>query len=402
MSRKANPILEDGLIVTQIELRFSRGIMHLWRGRKGKRSKDTPREDFGEDCEVSTGILEASVYLEKIPDRGEDAEPLSRYDDNSKRGLIGVFDGLGGAGSAVYEEKDKSAHTGAYRASRLAKKTVEEYFESRLEAESTKNEEAIDFKELETKLGEEFKKTAGELDKNPSKLKSDLIKRLPTTMAAIYLWDNTEDTKEFKCCPIWAGDSRCYLLNTSNGLHQLSEDELISNGDAFENLLNDSRLSNFINADIDFDLRSRTIGVELPCVFLVATDGCFGYLTTPMHFEFLLLRTLQDSQGKKDWEEMLKGEFERIAGDDASMALMAIGWRNFDRFKQAFKRRLDILDNDYIAQLEKITQKIDELTRKTEELEQKKEDYIRQRRELRKDLWEKYKSTYDKTNGVSQ
>ena len=376
--------------------------MHLWRGRKGKRSKDTPREDFGEDCEVSTGILEASVYLEKIPDRGEDAEPLSRYDDNSKRGLIGVFDGLGGAGSAVYEEKDKSAHTGAYRASRLAKKTVEEYFESRLEAESTKNEEAIDFKELETKLGEEFKKTAGELDKNPSKLKSDLIKRLPTTMAAIYLWDNTEDTKEFKCCPIWAGDSRCYLLNTSNGLHQLSEDELISNGDAFENLLNDSRLSNFINADIDFDLRSRTIGVELPCVFLVATDGCFGYLTTPMHFEFLLLRTLQDSQGKKDWEEMLKGEFERIAGDDASMALMAIGWRNFDRFKQAFKRRLDILDNDYIAQLEKITQKIDELTRKTEELEQKKEDYIRQRRELRKDLWEKYKSTYDKTNGVSQ
>lgn len=373
------------------------GWKHFFRWVK--RGKDTPREDSEEDFEVSTNILEISVYSEKVPNRGEDSKPLSKYNDNSKRGLIGVFDGLGGAGSAVYEEKDKCAHTGAYRASRLAKKTVEEYFELRLGAESTENQEAINLEELEAKLEEEFKRTAGALDKNPSKLKSDLIKRFPTTMAAIYLWENTENADEFKCSPIWAGDSRCYVLDTSDGLHQLTEDDLVSNGDAFENLLNDSRLSNFINADVDFDLRSRTFCIKLPCVFLVATDGCFGYLTTPMHFEFLLLRTLQDSQGKKEWEEMLKREFDSIAGDDASMALMAIGWRDFDEFKRAFKGRLDIIRGDYISQLDEITQKIGELARKTEELKQKREDYINQRRERSKELWEEYKLTYYRTNG---
>ena len=342
---------------------------------------------------MSDSILKICVYLEKIPDRGEDAEPTLLYRDKS--GLISVFDGLGGAGSTVYEEKDRPPHTGAYYASQLAKTIVEDYFAPLIDKESKENQEETLLRNLKVKLESELKKKASELDKNSSKLKSSLIRRLPTTMAAIYFWKNTENPQEYKGFPIWAGDSRCYVLNTSNGLQQLTQDELKSAGDAFENLLNDSPLSNYINADIDFNLQSRTISVKFPCVFLVATDGCFGYLSTPMHFEFLLLKTLQDSEDEKQWKETLTGELQQIAGDDVSMALIAIGWDDFKAFKQDFKCRLDSINNDYISQLDKLTQEIETRTRKIETLIQEREECVNQREELRKELWDTYKSTYE-------
>ena len=366
--------------------------MRFWSKFKGKKNKDTSRKASQEDRKMGDSILEIRVYLEKKLGQGEDAEPILLHRDTS--GLISVFDGLGGAGSTIYEEEDRS-HTGAYYASQLAKTIVEGYFAPLLDKESKENQEEILLRNLKTKLESGLKKKASELDTNSSKLKSPLIRRLPTTMAAIYFWKNTENSQEYKCFPIWAGDSRGYVLNTSNGLQQLTQDELKSAGDAFENLLNDSPLSNYINADIDFNLRSRTISVKFPCVFLAATDGCFGYLSTPMHFEFLLLRTLQDSEDEKQWEKNLTGELQQIAGDDVSMALIAIGWADFKAFKQDFKCRLDIINNDYISQLDKLTQEIEVCTRKIEKLIQEREECVNQRKELRKELWEKYKSTYE-------
>ena len=353
---------------------------------------------FEEGCKVSNNILKILVYLEKIPERGEDAEPISEYYENSKSGLISVFDGLGGAGSAVYEEKENSSHTGAYFASRLAKEIVCEYFKSRLQTESTKNQENTTWRDLEVELGEKFKKRAVELDKNPSKIKSPLINRLPTTMAAIYFRENTEYPKEYTCYPIWAGDSRCYILKPSDGLQQITQDELKSQGDAFENLLNDSPLSNYINADIEFSLQSRKLEVEIPCVLLVATDGCFSYFPTPIHFEDLLLSTLHAAEDKKRWKENLEDKLEGIAGDDVSMVIVAIGWDdNFKALKRDFKNRYNGIKKKYFDRLDELNQKINECNLEIDNLTQKNEDHIRERKDLHKKFWEEYKSTYDRT-----
>lgn len=346
---------------------------------------------------MSNDILQICVYMEKIPDRGEDAEPISEYCEKSKSGLISVFDGLGGAGSAVYEEKDNSSHTGAYFASRLAKEIVSTYFKSRLQTESTKIQANATWGDLEAELEEKFKKRAVELDKNPSKIKSPLINRLPTTMAAIYFRENTENPKEYTCYPIWAGDSRCYVLDPSEGLQQITQDELKSQGDAFENLLNDSPLSNYINADIAFTLQSRRLEVEIPCVLLVATDGCFSYLPTPIHFENLLLSTLDAAEDKKRWKENLKDKFQGIAGDDVSMAIIAIGWDDkFKALKREFKDRYNSIKKKYFDRLDELNQKMNEFNRNIDDLTQKKEEHIRERKDLHKKFWEEYKLTYEK------
>ena len=56
-----------------------------------------------------------SFNLAKIPDQGEDSDPILR--DGPDLGLVAVFDGMGGAGGTVYETPD-GRRTGAYLASR--------------------------------------------------------------------------------------------------------------------------------------------------------------------------------------------------------------------------------------------------------------------------------------------
>ena len=58
----------------------------------------------------------------KVAGEGEDADPILRVGPDL--GLLGVFDGMGGAGGRVYDTPD-GRHTGAYIASRFARNVVE-------------------------------------------------------------------------------------------------------------------------------------------------------------------------------------------------------------------------------------------------------------------------------------
>ena len=60
--------------------------------------------------------------LGKIPDQGEDSDPILR--EGPDLGLLAVFDGMGGAGGTVYETPE-GRRTGAYLASRVARDVVE-------------------------------------------------------------------------------------------------------------------------------------------------------------------------------------------------------------------------------------------------------------------------------------
>ena len=72
---------------------------------------------------------------------------------------------------------------------------------------------------------------------------------------------------------------------------------------------------------------------------LCATDGCFAYVRSPMHFEHLLLSTMQGARDAPDWQRALEAEVTAITGDDAAIALLGLG-ADLGGFKQRFKDQI--------------------------------------------------------------
>ena len=65
------------------------------------------------------------------------------------------------------------------------------------------------------------------------------------------------------------------------------------------NLRQDSVISNAMSADTAFVINHHQMSLPRPFLIIAATDGCFGYLPSPMHFEWLLLSTLRDASGPR-------------------------------------------------------------------------------------------------------
>ena len=127
-----------------------------------------------------------------------------------------------------------------------------------------------------------------------------------------------------RCHLFQAGDSRAYVAEPDGGLGQLTTDHLRSGGDAMRNLTDDSVMSNCISADTEFSIDHHQVQLQAPFLLLCATDGCFAYVRSPMHFEHLLLSTMQDAQDVPAWQQALEAE-TTITGDDAAIALLGLG-----------------------------------------------------------------------------
>ena len=96
-----------------------------WSRSRGWTSTRGPRAGDREPAAwyaLQSGRVVLAFNLAKIPDHGEDSDPIVR--DGRDLGLVGVFDGMGGAGGTVYETAD-GPRTGAYLASRVARDVVE-------------------------------------------------------------------------------------------------------------------------------------------------------------------------------------------------------------------------------------------------------------------------------------
>jgi hypothetical protein len=189
---------------------------------------------------------------------------------------------------------------------------------------------------------------------------------------------------------MWAGDSRAYILSAKDGLQQLTKDDVKSEDDSLEALLNDPPISNCINADGEFVL-NRVVLEKLPSpiMLLAATDGCFGYVQTPAHFERLLLQTLQISNAPNEWEQHLTENLCAIAGDDASMALMSIGWNSFTELKADFAQRLE--------NVQTLTQPIDDLLLQLTQVnsDEQRQELLVQKQQRRAALWDQYRQAYE-------
>jgi hypothetical protein len=139
------------------------------------------------------------------------------------------------------------------------------------------------------------------------------------------------------------------------------------------NLTNDSSISNCITADEPFFLDGCELTLPTQCIIFAATDGCFGYVATPMHFEALLLAALLAGGSTKQWGAVLRARTSAVAADDASLALVAIGWRTHRALRRAFAERFRLLQETFIDPL----------------------DQARDDNALRVQLWGRYRQMYE-------
>lgn len=315
-----------------------------------------------------------TINIPKKENKGEDADPILFCNDSIY--CVGVFDGMGGSGATEYQSQNGN-HTGAYIASRRVKKTCEDFIRKVKSFE-------LNIEELSKKIKEELTKAKEEIGIKSSALRSSIIRTLPTTMAIVTAEKREED---ILINSYWCGDSRNYIL-TKDGLKQISIDDLVNPQDPLENLRNDEALSNCISQDKSFEIRCRYCGCfREPIIIISATDGCFGYLKTPMHFEYVLLESLMKSNNCKEWENYIIKYLQPISGDDFSLSLSFISNGSLAYWKNILKERFNFIKEHFIHPIELIEYEIIELEDK---LENSKKDLYNEITIL----WESYKTQY--------
>lgn len=318
--------------------------------------------------------INLKFLIEKKDGHGEDSDPLFLVKGDFC--AVGVFDGMGGSGAGKCKSDFGDGHTKAYVASRIIEESVYNYMNY---AKSTSEICAERIKDTAKSRLEQEKHN---FPLKVSGLRSKLVREYPTTLAVVTCEQKVNG--DFTINSYWAGDSRNYLWN-SDGFFQISKDDLDTELDPMENLRNDGVLSNCVCADREFEINSRSITVSKSFIILSATDGCFGYFPTPMHFHEVLLAGLKSSKDKTEWENYIKKEICNVTGDDISLSLCAIGYNDFHSLKESFEHeKIEGFD-----EMEDLRKEIDNIKNS---IEQKKEAL----EEKMQSEWNSYKANYMK------
>jgi hypothetical protein len=331
--------------------------------------------------------LSFGFNLAKVPGQGEDSDPIVRH--GRELGLVGVFDGMGGAGGTVYETPD-GPRTGAYLASRIARDVVEERMLALLDPEWNLDGPAA-ARDLRGSVKRALADTLAGLNAPTSGLRSRLLRALPTTMALMALQRREPGKGRWAGHVLWSGDSRVYVFDPATGAHQLTRDDLRDPGDALVNLRQDSVVNNAMSADTDFVVRHHEVELTAPFLVLAATDGCFGYVRTPIHFEHLVLAALRDSAESESWSRLLQQRIAAITGDDAAMAVLGVG-ADHGEFRQLFAERTAAVEQRWVVPL-------DELESEVGRAEQAVAEARRRHAAVQMSLWAAYKPEYERYLG---
>lgn len=274
---------------------------------------------------------------EKISENGEDSYD---YSINEIGALAAVYDGCGGAGAKRYERLQNKS--GAYIASRAVGCAAKKWFlESCNSAECVFSPEKLKQEIVEClNICASYDTGAG------MKLRGSMAKDFPSTLVAIAC---TMQTDKICADVFWAGDSRAYLLN-EDGIFLLTKDDLAA-VDLYEDYSCDGVMSNVISHSKAFDIHQMNIVLEKPGVLIAATDGCFGYFSTPMEFEFAVIETMLKSSGPEELENALKELLGHYASDDYTWSSLGFGFDSFEQMKNCFVPRANHLYENYIAGL---------------------------------------------------
>lgn len=325
-------------------------------------------------------LLAVGMWTEKVAGKGEDAEPTLLFDVKRRVGIIATYDGSGGAGSApAMRRPDGTELSGAYVASRLARETTEAWFRNGFDPIAEPGELA---KQLHDELAYQFATEWEACLESNSRIAGSLRRDLPTTLSAATF--SVDPNGGLRAVSLWAGDSRTHLLTADDGLQQLTRDDA-PNSDALELLINDAPMTNLVCVDRPFTINADVVAAQTPSVLVTATDGCFGYVVTPAHYELLLLRCLGRAANPAEWARLLAEEFAGFTSDDASLALVAVGYDSFADLQQSFADREQALEEEHWAPFEGLS--ADDF-----------EPFANARRES----WERYKATYERMLFVAE
>ena len=316
---------------------------------------------------LNDALVKASYAV--LPEEGEDS--FAAY-ANDACAMLCVTDGCGGLGARRYARLE--GHTGAFLAARLAARAFEAWALSNRSMPLTPDEGEALRLAAQGALDAAFGAFDQEYALADARIVGSMQRRLPTTLCAALSREGAATWREV--CFLWAGDSRGYVLDGS-GLHQCTADHLRGEPDAFLSLYRDAALSRFLSADAPSRLSMRRLRAPLPCVLLVATDGAFGCLPTPMEFEMLLLSALQAARSLSGWERKLTAAFARLCQDDATVLLMPCGFESFAQMKAMFAQRREALKGAFITPVRR----------------------RRHDRDFARARWEAYREGYDWTRG---
>ena len=263
------------------------------------------------------------VAQDKVKDHGEDSYLLA-FRENA--GVCAVFDGLGGSGSRQYKEYGDK--TGAYIASRAVSEEMYNWFLLFSEDQAGLAASKLS-QDLQARIDKRLSACKdGEIKK--SSLKSSMTRDFPTTLSMLLFRTNRKGG--ISANVIWAGDSRCYWLD-GGGLHQLTRDDTHQQ-DAYEALYKDAAMNNVISASAPYSLREHILDGLNRGIAFSATDGCFGYLQSPMHFEYLVLDSMMRAESIDEMEKTLHERLTQIAGDDFTLTGAVFGFETFRKISE--------------------------------------------------------------------
>lgn len=272
-----------------------------------------------------------SIEVEQKTGQGEDSAACVVVP--GKSAFVAALDGCGGAGSRKYSVAEN--WTGARIASFSCAQTMVDWFYDnkidQLGLQSYSSQSiALSLKQALSERISELKQLTS-ADSGRIVL-SNMVKPFPTTLSVALV---SNDNNVTRCLMMWAGDSRGYVLS-DRGLYQITRDDLKGNIDPFDNIEQDGVLSNVVSAN-DFQINVRDLNINNRCILIVATDGCFGYLRSPMEFESILLSTLMEAQSLNDWEKSLSIKIGAQAADDFTLLALGIGFESFDQIKDHYR-----------------------------------------------------------------
>lgn len=288
----------------------------------------------------NVNFLEAfdTIQVVNQPSRENLGEDCFYCANSATSAIITVCDGCGGLGARKYETYKR--HTGAYIASRAVSGAIHDWYHNNYRKSWDDANQLVD--SLDSYIQKNYK-ICEKYAVERLNIKGSLIRKFPTTLAFAY----TETAADgILLHVLWAGDSRVYLID-QDGLAQLSLDDTDVE-DALENIYTEGSLTNVLSSDGKFEIHHKTINIRKPTIILVATDGCFGYISSPMEFEYLFLKTLTESKNPEQFKKELRKLLADYAGDDLALGMMSFFYGDYKSTKAAYVNRVNFLERKYM------------------------------------------------------
>ena len=163
---------------------------------------------------------------------------------------------------------------------------------------------------------------------------------LPSTLTVALMNENEASVDVLY---LWAGDSRGYIWNVSDGMAQVTEDHE-----------RDETMTNLVTLSRPFTVEGRFLSVKKPCAIFNATDGIYKppSFICPIDQEYIMLLAIDMFDDEAAAMDFLEKQYNMLSPDDSStLALYGCGYESFADFKLAVKERLAVIKESYVDKL---------------------------------------------------